>query len=62
MIADASRPIGELEILSDGEREQLTTGWNDTAREVTSATLAELFQAQVTRTPTPRPSSTTARC
>ncbi|WP_344096028.1 amino acid adenylation domain-containing protein, partial [Streptomyces stramineus] len=51
VIADASRPIGELEILSDGEREQLTTGWNDTAREVAPATLAELFQAQVTRTP-----------
>ncbi|MFD0383484.1 condensation domain-containing protein [Streptomyces stramineus] len=62
VIADASRPIGELEILSDGEREQLTTGWNDTAREVAPATLAELFQAQVTRTPTPRLSSTTARC
>ncbi|MGW7579516.1 condensation domain-containing protein, partial [Streptomyces sp. NPDC054765] len=48
---DASRPIGELDVLSADERELLLNGWNDTAREVPDATLAELFEAQVTRTP-----------
>ncbi|MGW7578749.1 amino acid adenylation domain-containing protein, partial [Streptomyces sp. NPDC054765] len=50
-VEDASRPIGELDVLSADERELLLNGWNDTAREVPDATLAELFEAQVTRTP-----------
>jgi hypothetical protein len=33
------------------ERGQLLAGWNDTARDVPQVTLAELFEAQVTRTP-----------
>nr|WP_237289787.1 non-ribosomal peptide synthase/polyketide synthase [Streptomyces gilvosporeus] len=49
--ADAARPIGEIEILSGEERELLLNGWNDTGREVAEATLPELFEAQVARTP-----------
>ncbi|MGW9433846.1 non-ribosomal peptide synthetase, partial [Streptomyces decoyicus] len=50
-VTDASRPIGELDVLTDRERDLLLNGWNDTARDVADATLAELFEAQVTRTP-----------
>ncbi|MFD3424034.1 amino acid adenylation domain-containing protein [Streptomyces decoyicus] len=50
-VTDASRPIGELDVLTDRERDLLLNGWNDTARDVSDATLAELFEAQVTRTP-----------
>ncbi|MFF2810182.1 amino acid adenylation domain-containing protein [Streptomyces sp. NPDC058000] len=51
VVADAARPIGELDVLGAEERERLLTGWNDTAHEVPVATLPELFQAQVARTP-----------
>ena len=50
-VDDASRPIAELDILSVEERELLLHGWNDTARDVPDATLPELFEAQVARTP-----------
>ncbi|MGW9433771.1 condensation domain-containing protein, partial [Streptomyces decoyicus] len=50
-VEDASRPIGELDVLAEQERELLLNGWNDTARDVADATLAELFEAQVARTP-----------
>ncbi|MGW2028304.1 amino acid adenylation domain-containing protein, partial [Streptomyces decoyicus] len=46
-VEDASRPIGELDVLAEQERELLLNGWNDTARDVADATLAELFEAQV---------------
>ncbi|MFI9276303.1 amino acid adenylation domain-containing protein, partial [Kitasatospora sp. NPDC052896] len=44
-------PLQQLEILDKAEREQLLTTWNDTAREVPTATLPQLFQAQAARTP-----------
>ncbi|MFC9233490.1 amino acid adenylation domain-containing protein [Streptomyces decoyicus] len=50
-VEDASRPIGELDVLTAQEHELLLNGWNDTARDVSDATLAELFEAQVARTP-----------
>ncbi|KOG46347.1 condensation domain-containing protein, partial [Streptomyces decoyicus] len=50
-VEDASRPIGEVDVLSAQERELLLHGWNNTARNVPDATLAELFEAQVARTP-----------
>src|SRR5262249_3517877 len=50
-VADASRPIGGLDILSGAERETLLRGFNDTAQALASSTLPELFAAQVARTP-----------
>ncbi|MCA1682356.1 MAG: condensation domain-containing protein, partial [Actinobacteria bacterium] len=49
--AEPDRPLGELAMLSEAERYQVLEAWNDTDREVTAATLPELFAAQVTRTP-----------
>ncbi|MFK0026630.1 amino acid adenylation domain-containing protein, partial [Streptomyces sp. NPDC090798] len=45
------RPIRTLGVLGTEERRRLLVDWNDTAREIPEATLPELFQAQVTRTP-----------
>ncbi|MFE0478242.1 condensation domain-containing protein, partial [Streptomyces sp. NPDC058947] len=49
--AEPSCSIEELEILDGAERERVLVEWNDTARALPGATLAELFEAQVTRTP-----------
>ncbi|MGY0057918.1 amino acid adenylation domain-containing protein [Streptomyces sp. LZ34] len=51
VVADPSLPIGRVELLSGAERDQLLSGWNDTAVEVPAASLAELFEAQVRRAP-----------
>ena len=48
---DADRPVGELPWMSDTERHQVLSGWNDTDQVVVPATLAGLFEAQVARTP-----------
>ena len=50
-IADPERAIGALDILSSDERRTILHDWNDTARAVPSATLPELFAAQVAKTP-----------
>ncbi|HEU5284242.1 MAG TPA: condensation domain-containing protein, partial [Burkholderiales bacterium] len=50
-LADPERAIGSLDILSAAERRTILLDWNDTARAVPSATLPELFAAQVARTP-----------
>ena len=50
-VADPDRPIGSLDILSPDERRTILYDWNDTARAVPSATLPELFAAQVKTTP-----------
>ncbi|MFF2951680.1 amino acid adenylation domain-containing protein [Kitasatospora sp. NPDC057965] len=44
-------PIGEVELLDAEERRRLLTGWNGAPRALPSATLPELFEAQVARTP-----------
>nr|WP_317987176.1 non-ribosomal peptide synthetase [Streptomyces kanamyceticus] len=51
VVADPDLPVREVVLLSEEEYEQAVSGWNDTAREVPRASLAELFQAQATRTP-----------
>ena len=50
-IADPERAIGALDILSSDERRTILHDWNDTAHAVPSATLPELFAAQVAKTP-----------
>src|SRR5207244_3675825 len=50
-VAEPERAIGSLDVLSPDERHTILHGWNDTARTVPSATLPELFAAQVVRTP-----------
>ena len=50
-IAEPERAIGSLDILAPDERHTILHGWNDTARAVPSATVPELFAAQVARTP-----------
>ncbi|WP_229834825.1 non-ribosomal peptide synthetase [Streptomyces xantholiticus] len=43
--------IGSVDVLSGEERHRVLTEWNDTCRDVPPATVPELFQAQVARTP-----------
>ena len=50
-VAAPDSPVSRLEILSAAERDRLLREWNDTAFPVPRATLAELFAAQVARTP-----------
>src|SRR6266852_307183 len=50
-VAEPDRAIGSLDILAPDERHTILHGWNDAARVVPSATLPELFAAQVAKTP-----------
>ncbi|WP_155344436.1 non-ribosomal peptide synthase/polyketide synthase [Acrocarpospora pleiomorpha] len=51
VVTDPDRPVNGLDVLVDGERELVLTGWNDTERPVPDTTLPELFRAQAARTP-----------
>ncbi|MFJ4192169.1 amino acid adenylation domain-containing protein, partial [Kitasatospora sp. NPDC089509] len=51
VVADPARAIGAVDLLTEGEHDLLTTGWNDTRREVPALTVPALFEAQVGRTP-----------
>jgi amino acid adenylation domain-containing protein len=51
LATDPQTRLSELDVLDDGERERLLTERNDTAADIPSATLPELFAAQVARTP-----------
>ncbi|MEV0282404.1 amino acid adenylation domain-containing protein, partial [Streptomyces sp. NPDC050610] len=44
-------PLGRLDVLAADERRRVLVEWNDTARDVPDATVAELFEAQAARTP-----------
>ncbi|MFD4182859.1 amino acid adenylation domain-containing protein, partial [Rhodococcus sp. NPDC058514] len=50
-VADPRSPIGDVEILAGDEQERVLREWNQTAVELAPATLVELFDAQVGRTP-----------
>ncbi|WP_190120691.1 non-ribosomal peptide synthetase, partial [Streptomyces flavofungini] len=51
LVADPDATIGSLDLLTQAERHTVLSGWNDTARPVAEATVPELFEAQVSRTP-----------
>src|SRR5262249_48040265 len=50
-VAEPERAIGSLEILSPQEHRTILYDWNDTAQAIPSATLPELFEAQVAKSP-----------
>ena len=50
-VADPEQPIGSLDILSIAERHIILRQWNDTARQIPSATLPALFAAQAAQNP-----------
>ncbi len=43
--------LAELAVVSEGEREELVVAWNRTERQYADASLPELFEAQVERSP-----------
>ncbi|GAA4617549.1 non-ribosomal peptide synthetase [Actinoallomurus liliacearum] len=49
--ADPDARIGAIDLLDETERRRVLEEWNDTARPVPAVTLADLFEAQVARTP-----------
>ena len=49
--ADPGLRVSGVELLTAAERELVTAGWNDTARDVPAAVLPDLFTAQAARTP-----------
>ncbi|CAM5725180.1 Carrier domain-containing protein OS=Streptomyces fumanus OX=67302 GN=GCM10018772_59690 PE=4 SV=1 [Streptomyces fumanus] len=51
MAGDPGVRVGEVEVLSEGERRLVVEEWNDSGRVVSGGTLPELFEAQVVRTP-----------
>ncbi|WP_072751834.1 non-ribosomal peptide synthetase [Rhodococcus maanshanensis] len=51
VVADRDTVVGDIPILDELHREELVTGWNQTGHPVPETTLAELFDAQVRRSP-----------
>ncbi|WP_053735801.1 non-ribosomal peptide synthetase [Nocardia sp. NRRL S-836] len=51
VLADPARPLGDLRLLDDTEREQVLVEWNPTGRDFPVGTLPELFAEQAARTP-----------
>ncbi|MFF5078189.1 amino acid adenylation domain-containing protein [Actinoplanes sp. NPDC000266] len=49
--AAPDRPIADIDLLTDGERRAVTSGWQGVRREVAPRTLAQLFTAQVAERP-----------
>ena len=50
-VAQPERAIGSLDILSAEERDTILRGWNDTGHAIAPATVPELFEAQVAKSP-----------
>ncbi|MEH0547421.1 amino acid adenylation domain-containing protein [Streptomyces sp. B21-105] len=53
-LADPDAPLSTVSLLDDSDRHQLLEAWNDTAVPYRDASLAELFDEQVARTPDAR--------
>src|SRR5205807_197367 len=51
IVADPSRRLSELEVLTGEERERVLVEWNDTAADVPQRTVSELFEDQVALSP-----------
>ncbi|GAA0624941.1 hypothetical protein GCM10010174_50260 [Kutzneria viridogrisea] len=51
VVREPEQRIGQIDLLTPREREDVLVTWNDTAHAVPEATLVELFEAQVARTP-----------
>ncbi|MBF6192811.1 amino acid adenylation domain-containing protein, partial [Nocardia beijingensis] len=51
VVADANIPVGEIELLSDAERHDVLTAWNDTTHSVEPATLGTLLRRTAAATP-----------
>ncbi|NLE82543.1 MAG: amino acid adenylation domain-containing protein [Rhodococcus sp.] len=51
VLADPTVAVGDIELLSEPERNQILRQWNSTDVEVAPATMVDLFDAQVARTP-----------
>ncbi|MER7583168.1 amino acid adenylation domain-containing protein [Kitasatospora sp. NPDC097691] len=51
MATDATMAIGDVDILSETERSNVLTTWNDTTRDVAERTLPELLEAQAAAAP-----------
>ncbi|KJY40575.1 hypothetical protein VR41_14865, partial [Streptomyces sp. NRRL B-1568] len=49
--AEKGSSLHRVRVLGEAEREQVLAGWNDSALDVADATLPELFEGQVARTP-----------
>src|ERR1700728_1012556 len=49
--ADLLQPIGDIELLTSSERRLMIEEWNTTSSELPKATVPELFEEQVERTP-----------
>ncbi|WP_436849154.1 amino acid adenylation domain-containing protein [Streptomyces atriruber] len=51
VVADPDQGVASVDVLSDDERHRVLEEWNDTATAEPTATVPELFQAQVAATP-----------
>ncbi|HEY9329318.1 MAG TPA: amino acid adenylation domain-containing protein, partial [Streptomyces sp.] len=51
VLQDPGQPVARIDVLDPRERHRLIEGWNDTARDLPGGTWADLFEAQVARTP-----------
>src|SRR5262249_10981167 len=51
VLAEPTTPVGRLDALTGAERAHLLVEWNNTDRAVVPATLPEVIEAQVARTP-----------
>jgi amino acid adenylation domain-containing protein/non-ribosomal peptide synthase protein (TIGR01720 family) len=54
IVADPTRRLSELHVISPDERNLVVHQWNDTALDIPRATLGELFEAAVVKTPDAR--------